>query len=870
MPRIDDHQVLQTAIVLQQKGNHDEAAKLYRQLIKSGPDNFYALHFLGVIEATVGNIKQAKLLMARSLSIQPSNIQFIENYATVLYQAGDYGSALEVCQQGLQLNNANPLLLYVNAISLFNLSKFQESVTQFDKLLLIQPNHIAALNERGSVLAEMKQYDAALSSVENALAINPRYAEAHLNKGNLYSELKRYDEAIPAFDRALSLNPNLGNAWLGCGNVFRNLKRYDEAFAAYDKALALKPDLESAWLGHGNVFHDLKRYDEAFAAYDKALALKPDLESAWLGRGNVFHDLKRYDDAFAAYDKALALKPDLESAWLGRGNVFYGLKRYDDAFAAYDKALALKPDLESAWLGRGNVFYGLKRYDDAFAAYDKALALKPDLDSAWLGRGNVFYDLKRYDEAFAAYDKALALKPDLESAEGMRLYSKMHICDWINSDTECAHLIASVKDGKTNTPPFAFLGISESPDDQLQCARRWTAVMYPPAKRVVGQVERYRHDRIRVAYVSSDFRQHPMSFLIAEFIESHDRGRFEVVGLSTEPEDSSEIGQRMKNAFERFIDVSKLPDEKIADTVRELEIDIAVDLNGYTRNGRPNIFARRAAPLQVSYMGFPGTMGADFIDYLIADRVVVPNDNVSSFSEKIVWMPDTYWVASQERAIEPTVVSRKELALPESSFVFCCFNQTYKIRPEVFESWMRILQRVNGSVLWLLKDEAVAANNLRSEARRRGVDPERLIFASRVSRSQHLARHRHADLFLDTLPYNAHTTASDALQTGLPVLTQIGRTFAGRVAASLLTAISLPELIVTTMQDYEDLAVELATNAKKLAAIKTKLVDNAPKKPLFDTRLFTRHMEIAYQAMYRRHQSGLPPDHMNVANPIEI
>lgn len=700
MPRIDDHQVLQTAIVLQQKGNHDEAAKLYRQLIKSGPDNFYALHFLGVIEATVGNIKQAKLLMARSLSIQPSNIQFIENYATVLYQAGDYGSALEVCQQGLQLNNANPLLLYVNAISLFNLSKFQESVTQFDKLLLIQPNHIAALNERGSVLAEMKQYDAALSSVENALAINPRYAEAHLNKGNLYSELKRYDEAIPAFDRALSLNPNLGNAWLGCGNVFRNLKRYDEAFAAYDKALALKPDLESA--------------------------------------------------------------------------------------------------------------------------------------------------------------------------EGMRLYSKMHICDWINSDTECAHLIASVKDGKTNTPPFAFLGISESPDDQLQCARRWTAVMYPPAKRVVGQVERYRHDRIRVAYVSSDFRQHPMSFLIAEFIESHDRGRFEVVGLSTEPEDSSEIGQRMKNAFERFIDVSKLPDEKIADTVRELEIDIAVDLNGYTRNGRPNIFARRAAPLQVSYMGFPGTMGADFIDYLIADRVVVPNDNVSSFSEKIVWMPDTYWVASQERAIEPTVVSRKELALPESSFVFCCFNQTYKIRPEVFESWMRILQRVNGSVLWLLKDEAVAANNLRSEARRRGVDPERLIFASRVSRSQHLARHRHADLFLDTLPYNAHTTASDALQTGLPVLTQIGRTFAGRVAASLLTAISLPELIVTTMQDYEDLAVELATNAKKLAAIKTKLVDNAPKKPLFDTRLFTRHMEIAYQAMYRRHQSGLPPDHMNVANPIEI
>jgi protein O-GlcNAc transferase len=798
MSRVDDYEILKTAIGLQQKGSLNEAAHLYRQLILSGPNNFYALHFLGVIEAAFGNIEQAKLLMARSFSIQPSNIQFLENYASILFQAGDYTSAVEVCQQGLQLNNANTVLLYVNAISLFNLSKLQESITQFDKLLLIQPSHIAALNERGSVLAEMKQYDAALSSVENALAIDPRYAEAHLNKGNLLSELKRYDESIVAFGKALSLNPRLGNAWLGCGNVFRNLKRQDEAFAAYDKALALKPDLEGAWLGRGNVFYDLKRYDEAFAAYDKALALKPDLASAWLGRGNLFYDLKRYDEAFAAYDKALALKPDLESAWLGRGNVFY--------------------------------------------------------------------DLKRYDEAFAAYDKAFALEPDLISAEGARLNTKMHICDWTNFDAECAHLIASLRRGRTNTNPFTFLGIPALADDQLRCAELWVEKMYRASQTPILRSERSRHDRIRIAYVSADFHDHATSHLMAGMFELHDRSRFEITAISTGPEDDSEIQRRLRCSFEHFIDARALSDLEIASHIRDAEIDILIDLKGFTQDSRTNVFALRPAPIQVSYLGYPGTMGASFIDYIIADQLVIPDEGRKFYSEKIVVLPNTYQVNDRQRVISDKAFTRADIGLPSQGFVYCCFNNKYKITPYVFDRWMRILKQVDDSVLWLLEDNASSVCNLKNEANARGVNSDRLVFAKRMLPSEHLARHKLADLFLDTLPYNAHTTASDALWAGLPVLTCLGETFAGRVAASLLNAIGLSELITTTFESYERMAVDLATHPGKLATIKRKLSENRCTTPLFDTKLFTKHMETAYTKVHERHQAGLNPDHIIVAS----
>jgi len=697
------------------------------------------------------------------------------------------------------------------------------------------------------------------------LNLAPRSVPTLNNLAIAQYEQGKTDHAALTAQKVLEIDHNNIDAYLTLSTCQKDQQHYDEALKTCQKIISIDPTIVEAHCNLGSCLSKTQKYNEAIASFDRALALRPDSLEALLGRGNVFTELKRYNDAFAAYDKALTLNGDLAGAWLGRGNVFTQLKRYNDAFAAYDKALALKPDLAETWLGRGNVFTELKRYNDAFAAYDKALELKPDLAEAWLGRGNVFIELKQHREAFAAYDKALALKPNLTELEGERLHCKMHLCDWSNFTTECQHLISSIRNNKTNTNPFAFIAISTSREDQLKCAKLWINEKYPTVSKPIWNGEIYKHDKIRIGYVSADFQQHATSDLIAGLFECHDKAKFKTVAISIGPDDSSKIRVRLTKAFDSFSDVRLLSDEEIAHQIRQNEIDILVDLKGFTQDARTSIFAHRPAPIQVNYLGYPGTMGGDYIDYIIADQTLIPSLHQQDYSEKIVYLPNSYQVNDRERAISEKAFSREELGLPHDGFVFCCFNNSFKISPEIFDCWMGILKTVKGSVLWLLEISEPATYNLRMEAKARGVDPDRLVFAKKLPAPDHLARHRLADLSLDTLPYNAHTTTSDALWAGLPVLTQIGETFAGRVAASLLNAIGLDELIATTARQYEELAIELAINPEKLAAIKTKLANNRLSTPLFDTQLFTRHIETAYEAMYERHRMRMPPDHIYVS-----
>ncbi len=823
---------LETAFNFYQAGDSSKAADIYRQILSKNPSNFNALYYLAIIEAGRKNLDQAKSLMARALTVQPSNIQLLENYATILFQTEEYDTALKICQKVVQLNGASAYSIYIIAISLSKLKRFQESIIQFDDLLKLEPGHFIGINERGSALAAVNQYDAALASYEKAIKLQPQFAEAYLNKGIL------------------------------CGM----LNQLDQSLAAYDKALALKPDLDHASLGRGNVLRALKRYDEALAAYSDALAINP--AEAWLGRGNVFFELKRCDEALAAFDEAIALKPDLASAWNGRGNVLYDLKRHQDASLAYDRAIALQPDLVEAWLGCGNVFISTKRHHDAITAYDRAIELKPDLAEAWASRGAVFYDLKCHDEAIVAFDKALALDPDFAALEGLRLFSKMNLCDWKDFAAECEHLVSSIEDGKQNTDPFSFGAISSSPQDQLKCAQLWVANKYSRSDKPLWQGERYNHDRIRVAYLSADFCEHPVSYLMAGVLEQHDRNRIETIAISFGPDTPNDMLTRLKGAFDRFIDVKTQTDADIAKLLRDLELDIAVDLMGYTAHSRTGIFAYRPAPIQVNYLGYPGTMGANFIDYLIADPILIPESRHKNYLEKIVHLPNSYMPNDDsKRVIAEKTFDRAECGLPRTGFVFCCFNNAYKINPDIFDSWAGILKAVEGSVLWLSVSNEIAMANLSNEMSARGVNPERIIFAPRLeSSAEHLARHRLADLFLDTSPYNAHTTASDALWAGLPVITRIGETFAGRVAASLLTAIGLPEMVTQTQDEYEKLTIELVKNPSKLALVRNKLSKNRLSSPLFNTQVFTRHLERAYEAMHQRQMSGLPPDHIQVPN----
>jgi predicted O-linked N-acetylglucosamine transferase (SPINDLY family) len=689
--------------------------------------------------------------------------------------------------------------------------------------------------------------------------------QAKLNQGIALHRQGKLADAERCYREVLQRQPNHFAALHLLGVISGQTGRSEEGVELIKRAIGLNPKVAEAHNNLGNALRDLKRHEEALASYDQAIVLKQDYANAHNNRGNVLRDLKRPEEAQASYDRAIALKPAVAEAHNNRGNALMDLKRPAEALASYDEAIALKPDYAEAHSNRGAALRDLKRPAEALASYDRAIALKPDYANAHNNRGNVLRDLKRPAEALASYDKALALTPDSVGAEGMRVHTKMHICDWINFDSECAHLISSVKHRTANTIPFAFLGISSSSDDQLQCAKLWVTEKCPPSQKPIWRGEHYRHDRIRVAYVSADFHQSATSYLMAGMFEYHDKSRFEVTGISIGSEDSDEMRQRLLRSFDHFIDAKALSDAEVASRIRETEIDILIDLKGFTQDAQTNVFAQRPAPIQVNYLGYPGTMGASYIDYIIADQTVIPDESRKFYSEKIVVLPNTYQVNDRTRIVSDKAFNRSAAGLPSQGVVFCCFNNTYKITPYVFDRWMRLLRQVGGSVLWLLEDNASAASNLRKEAVARSVRPERLVFAERIQLPEHLARHKLADLFLDTLPVNAHTTASDALWAGLPVLTQIGETFAGRVAASLLNAIGLPELITSTPQAYEALAIELATNPEKLAAIKRKLANNRLTTPLFDTQTFTRHIEAAYTIMHERYQANLPPDHIYVS-----
>ena len=783
-----------------------------------------------------------------------------------LHRSGDFAEAAKLYRKVIRQDPRQANALHSLGIIESASGNRAEAVALMARSVALQPANIEFMQNYATVLCQLGQFETASAVCMKGL---------ELEAGNIYLlyvaaaallQQDRPQEALLKFDALLAREPGHVAALTERSSVHMALEQYDAAHADVERAIALQPHYAEAHLNRGILAGRLGRHDDAVSAFEHTLKLNPNAANAWLGLGNVFFDQKRDQAALAAFERALALAPGAAEAWLGRGNVLFDLKQGEQALGAYDKALSLRPSLAEAWIGRGNVLFDAGRHEEALAAYDKALALKPQSAEANAGRGHALAGLKRPDEAITAYGEALARKRDLIGLQGDRLFTRMQLCDWDGIDEDSDRVLQAVRAGEAVTSPFNCLVSDASPADQLRCARSWTDRRYP-AQAPLWRGERYPHDRIRIGYVSADFRQHPVAYLTAGLFEAHDRTRFEVIGFSIGPDDGSEIRRRLNRGFDKLIDVASLGVDEVARRIRAEEIDLLVDLNGFTQNARPAIFARRPAPVQVNYLGFPGTLGADYIDYIVADPVLVPPSHHVAYAEKVVTLPHSYMPHDDAgRAISDAGFVRAQFGLPEHAFVFCCFNNAYKFNPHLFASRMRILRAVEGSVLWLSESHPSAMANLRKHAAAAGVAPERLVFATRVaSMADHLARHRLADLFLDTLPYNAHTTASDALWAGLPVLTQIGESFAGRVAASLLTAIDLPELIVQTMQQFESLAIELATTRGKLSQIRERLARNRSTTPLFDTNLFTRRLESAYAAMTERARQGLPPQPIRIA-----
>lgn len=640
--------------------------------------------------------------------------------------------------------------------------------------------------------------------------------------------------------------------------------RLDDAERDLRKILRKAPDHVGALNILAIVYVTLKQHAEAEPHLKAALRLQPRSDVTLYNYGLVLKALNRPDEALQRFTDSLALNPGNAETLNNRGTVLNDIRDYTAALVDFDRALAVDPRHAAAHFNRSKSLAELARYDEALAACDAALALQPDMAEAWFGRGFIFAKLRRPAEAVAAYQRAQALNPDLPLLKGNLLHQKMLICDWDGFDDQVHAIEADLQIGKLAAEPFGWQGIGRCERSMQFCAQLTNAAQFgstPPPQdaRPVAA-----NGKIRVGYLSGEFREQATSLLLVGVLEQHDKDAFEIIAFDNGFDDGGPTRRRIAQAVDRIVDISAMSDVEATAVIRALGVDILVNLNGYFGAQRNGVFARRAAPIQVNYLGFPGTLGARFMDYIIADAHVLPARNHRTYNEKVVWLPHCYQANDDRRVIPAEYPTREDCGLPSDGFVFCCFNNAYKITPKVFDRWMRILSAVEGSVLWLLDDSKAAVANLRREAEKRGVDSARLIFAKRLPPAEHLARHRCADLFLDTLPYNAHTTASDALWTGLPLLTCEGSRFAARVAASMLHALDLPELITDDGDEFERRAIELAQHPAQLDEIRAKLAERRLVAPLFDTLKTTRYIEAAFRTMRERRAAGLAPQHFAV------
>ena len=567
---------------------------------------------------------------------------------------------------------------------------------------------------------------------------------------------------------------------------------------------------------------------------------------------------KDFSTALDFINKAIKINPNFAEAYNEQGNALNELKKLEEAIKSYNNAININPKYADAYYNKGLVFHELKKLESAVENYDKAIKINPKHIMSHNNKGFALQQLKKVDASLKSYNEAYKINPNFNFLFGKLIHTKNKLCKWETFDEDMNSLKEKLNKNKVASLPFSILSLYDSPLLQRKTSEMYIKETFPKKNISKPITKGLANKKIRLGYYSADFYNHAMSYLLAKLFELHDKSKFEIIAFSFSPERDDEMSKRISNAFDQFIKVNFKTDKEISELSRELKIDIAIDLMCFTTNSRTGIFSEKCAPIQINYLGYPGTSGANFIDYIIADKNLIPKKNQKYYSENIIYLPNTYQVRDSTQKISNKIFTKDELGLPKNSFVFCCFNQNYKITPSVFDIWMRLLKKVEKSVLWLIKDNDVAVYNLKKEAEKRGVKSDRIIFAKHMPVPEHLARHKIADLFVDTFPYTAHTTCSDALWSGLPVITRTGQSFASRVAGSLLNAVNLKELITKTEKEYEDLILKLAKNPKQLKEIKNKLKKNRLKEPLFNSKLYTKKIESAYKKIYERYNSDLP------------
>lgn len=794
-----------------------------------------------------------------------------------------------------RVGNPGVMRDYQQAVEHLKSGRLAESEAAHRRVLAQLPAHAPSLHHLGLIAYKRQETVDAVDYIRRSVAVQPDYHEAWLNLAIILGEMRRSQEAIAACRECLALQPRNSEVHTVLGNLLTVVENESEAMTAYIKSLELKPDQPTVLTRLGVLMLKTGQAEAAAARCRRALDLDPSLEEARVLERRIAASLRpigalvadvetaskndddrakgldelavclrqdrRFDEAIELCRRAVEIKPDNADYHFNLALALEGRGLIQEALESYQVGLAIEPDRADAYIGVGGVLRSLNMQTGAIQAFEHAIKLDPKSAHAHYNLAITLKTMERYDEADAAFQKSLECAPDA-FVNRFEYLNLLHFqCDWPGVDEEGRYCLENFRTRSMHIAPFQLISLWATRADQRRAAENYIKPMAVPHQM---RFRTYQNrlgvgQRIRLGFLSCDFFEHATAMLFSEVLEKLDRTRFEIFGYCFSPEDGSSMRQRMLKAFEHVRKIGPMTHRDVAAAINADAIDILIDLKGYTKDGRPEILSYRPAPIQVNYLGYPGTMGADFIDYIVADAIVAPMEHQADYSEKIVHLPNTYQPNDRQRKISDEPLTRADCGLPENAFVFCSFNNSYKLNPTMFDVWMHLLRKVPGSVLWLLVPNATCASNLRREAAARGIDPGRLVFAERMRVEKHLARHRLADLFLDALPCNAHTTTSDALWAGLPVLTCLGETFSGRVAGSLLTAMGVPELVTPDLDAYTALALELAHDKEKLGRIRRKLTSMRDTAPLFDSTRYTRNLEASFEKMVEIMRSGEAP-----------
>lgn len=761
-------------------------------------------------------------------------------------------------------NLTNPAELLKNAVQFIETNQIELAKNILKEGEGNFPNEFSFINLLAQLSLKNKEIQSGINLLKKSLLINPKQPIVMFDLAIALSINNQFDEAILFFDKCIELDPKNLKAFMRKAITLNLLDRFIDSIDCYQKIIELNPNFIDAYINQAEILNSIGKADLSLSVFQKALEIDPKNAKLFIRYGNVLSNLGRVDEALKAYKKSIEINSINVGALVNIGYLLKKIKKYNEAILYLKKSIEISVDPE-VYFNIGGAYYSLGNYLEGIVYFDKAIKLKPDFMEPYLLKARALQALGKFDEAILYYEKVEENKiVFLKNSLGELLNIKRLVCDWSNFDNDKNKLELLLKENKSVANPFVVCGLFGDPAIHKIAAEIYANDSFP-LNDTLGQINKYpKNKKIRIGYFSGDFSDHPVGLLIADVLANHDKSKFELFGFSLTKKNNSETRIRIKNTFDEFIDVENHSDKNVALLAREKKIDIAIDLCGYTGGSRPGIFAMRAAPIQIIYLGYPGTTGTNYIDYIFSDKFIIPKESRQYYTEKIIYLPKSFQPNVEKIPLSNKFFTRESQGLPATGFIFCCFNNSGKITPKMFKLWIRLLSNVPGSVLWFSEFSDLTINNLRNACKKLGMEPERLIFSSaEMHRKDHYERIKLADIFLDCYPYGGHSTASDFLRNGIPVVTLKGRSIPNMVASSMLFNLSLSELITSSELDYEKLAIKLATSPGYLKEIKFKLISNIDSSSVFNMHEYTNSIESGYSQVYDRYRNSFIPDHIH-------